>query len=231
MRASRSRTCAAGGRCAPRAACWSSTVAARARRARRRSGRSPIGSGSATSSASPARPASRPRSRCGGSCSTTRTSSSPTCAAAPDVPADHAADARSASATPMRGKAHPIGDELPVAVLFADIRGFTPFSQAVLPYDVIHELQRHLHSVDASRRTPRRRRDELHGRRRDGAVPPGRRSDIESARGAGGLRDARQRRAPAGRAARSATAAPSTSTSASTMGRRSSARCGVPLPR
>ena len=53
----------------------------------------------------------------------------------------------SASPTPMRGKAHPIGDELPVAVLFADIRGFTPFSQAVLPYDVIHELQRHLHSV------------------------------------------------------------------------------------
>ena len=53
----------------------------------------------------------------------------------------------SASPTPMRGKAHAIGDELPVAVLFADIRGFTPFSQAVLPYDVIHELQRHLHSV------------------------------------------------------------------------------------
>jgi adenylate cyclase len=53
----------------------------------------------------------------------------------------------SVSPTPMRGKAHPIGDELPVAVLFADIRGFTPFSQAVLPYDVIHELQRHLHMV------------------------------------------------------------------------------------
>jgi adenylate cyclase len=51
------------------------------------------------------------------------------------------------SPTAMRRKAHPIGDELPVAVLFADIRGFTPFSQAVLPYDVIHELQRHLHSA------------------------------------------------------------------------------------
>jgi adenylate cyclase len=52
-----------------------------------------------------------------------------------------------ATATPTRRKAHSIGDELPVAVLFADIRGFTPFSQAVLPYDVIHELQRHLQSV------------------------------------------------------------------------------------
>ena len=48
-------------------------------------------------------------------------------------------------ATPARSKGTPIGDDLPVAVLFADIRGFTPFSQAVLPYDVIHELQRHLH--------------------------------------------------------------------------------------
>jgi adenylate cyclase len=41
----------------------------------------------------------------------------------------------------------PIGEELPVAVLFADIRGFTAFSQALLPYDVIHELQRHFHQV------------------------------------------------------------------------------------
>lgn len=49
--------------------------------------------------------------------------------------------------TAMRATAQPIGDELPVAVLFADIRGFTPFSQAVLPYDVIHELQRHLQAV------------------------------------------------------------------------------------
>lgn len=54
---------------------------------------------------------------------------------------------RIAARVPARSKGTPIGDELPVAVLFADIRGFTPFSQAVLPYDVIHELQRHLHSV------------------------------------------------------------------------------------
>jgi adenylate cyclase len=48
---------------------------------------------------------------------------------------------------PLATGARPLGEELPVAVLFADIRGFTPFSQAVLPYDVIHELQRHLQSV------------------------------------------------------------------------------------
>jgi adenylate cyclase len=52
-----------------------------------------------------------------------------------------------ATTAASRSKVHAIGDELPVAVLFADIRGFTPFSQAVLPYDVIHELQRHVHSV------------------------------------------------------------------------------------
>jgi len=54
---------------------------------------------------------------------------------------------RMSAPVPARGKGMPIGEELAVAVLFADIRGFTPFSQAVLPYDVIHELQRHLHSV------------------------------------------------------------------------------------
>lgn len=54
---------------------------------------------------------------------------------------------RMSATMPMRSKGTPIGEQLPVAVLFADIRGFTPFSQAVLPYDVIHELQRHLHSV------------------------------------------------------------------------------------
>jgi adenylate cyclase len=37
-----------------------------------------------------------------------------------------------------------IGEEQHVAVLFADIRGFTGFSEALLPYDVIHVLERHL---------------------------------------------------------------------------------------
>ena len=40
-----------------------------------------------------------------------------------------------------------IGDELNVAVMFADIRGFTGFAEAVLPYDVIHVLQRQLRNV------------------------------------------------------------------------------------
>jgi adenylate cyclase len=48
---------------------------------------------------------------------------------------------------PLRRRASPLGEELQVAVLFADIRGFTPFSQALLPYDVIHELQRHVQHV------------------------------------------------------------------------------------
>ena len=43
-----------------------------------------------------------------------------------------------------------VGQELPVSVLFADIRGFTGFAEALLPYDVIHVLQRHFHEVTAS---------------------------------------------------------------------------------
>lgn len=39
------------------------------------------------------------------------------------------------------------GDEMKVAVLFADIRGFTPFAEALLPYDVIHILNRHFETM------------------------------------------------------------------------------------
>jgi adenylate cyclase len=46
-----------------------------------------------------------------------------------------------------RPRARPIGDELDVAVMFADIRGFTAFAETVLPYDVIHVLQRQLRDV------------------------------------------------------------------------------------
>ncbi len=49
--------------------------------------------------------------------------------------------------TKRRSRAHSIGDEMQVAILFSDIRGFTSFSEALLPYDVIHELQRHLRMV------------------------------------------------------------------------------------
>lgn len=41
----------------------------------------------------------------------------------------------------------PIGEEIPVAVLFADIRGFTPFAETLLPYDVIHLLNRHFEAM------------------------------------------------------------------------------------
>ena len=46
-----------------------------------------------------------------------------------------------------RSRARPVGDERPVAVMFADIRGFTAFAESVLPYDVIHVLQRQLREV------------------------------------------------------------------------------------
>jgi class 3 adenylate cyclase len=48
---------------------------------------------------------------------------------------------------PRGGRPQPIGVEVAAAVLFADIRGFTPFSAALLPYDVIHVLQRHVDQV------------------------------------------------------------------------------------
>jgi adenylate cyclase len=61
---------------------------------------------------------------------------------------------RHARALFMRRGAHhgprSIGDEVPVTVMFADIRGFTSFAEAVLPYDVIHVLQRVLGEVTAS---------------------------------------------------------------------------------
>ncbi len=41
------------------------------------------------------------------------------------------------------------GEEKRVAVLFADIRGFTAFAENLLPYDVIHLLNRYFHRVEA----------------------------------------------------------------------------------
>ncbi|MFB6286804.1 MAG: adenylate/guanylate cyclase domain-containing protein [Candidatus Bipolaricaulia bacterium] len=40
-----------------------------------------------------------------------------------------------------------VGQEREVAVLFADLREFTSFSEALLPYDVIHLLNRFLHEM------------------------------------------------------------------------------------
>jgi adenylate cyclase len=36
-----------------------------------------------------------------------------------------------------------IGEELKIAILFSDIRGFTPFAESLLAYDVIHVLNRY----------------------------------------------------------------------------------------
>ena len=40
-----------------------------------------------------------------------------------------------------------VGQEQRLAMLFADIRGFTPFAEAMLPYDIIHVLNRYFHHV------------------------------------------------------------------------------------
>lgn len=40
-----------------------------------------------------------------------------------------------------------IGRESCIAVLFADIRGFTPFTERTLPYDVVHILNRYFQAV------------------------------------------------------------------------------------
>jgi len=40
-----------------------------------------------------------------------------------------------------------VGEERQVAILFADIRGFTAFAERLLPYDVIHALNRYYHRI------------------------------------------------------------------------------------
>src|SRR5581483_5693531 len=40
-----------------------------------------------------------------------------------------------------------IGEEKKLAMLFADIRSFTPFAERLLPYDVVHVLNRYYHEV------------------------------------------------------------------------------------
>src|SRR6185295_11780363 len=40
-----------------------------------------------------------------------------------------------------------IGEEKQLAVLFADIRGFTPFAEALPPYDVVYALNRYFHEM------------------------------------------------------------------------------------
>ena len=40
-----------------------------------------------------------------------------------------------------------VGEEKEVAILFADIRGFTTFAETLPPYDVVHVLNRYFHQV------------------------------------------------------------------------------------
>jgi adenylate cyclase len=40
-----------------------------------------------------------------------------------------------------------VGEEIRVAILFSDIRGFTPFTESLLPYDVIHVLNRYFEAM------------------------------------------------------------------------------------
>lgn len=49
--------------------------------------------------------------------------------------------------TDARTQPVPIGDERDIAVLFCDIRSFTPLAEGLLPYDVIHLLNRFHHDM------------------------------------------------------------------------------------
>jgi adenylate cyclase len=49
--------------------------------------------------------------------------------------------------TDLRDRAAPVGVEREVAVLFSDIRSFTPLAESLLPYDVIHLLNRHYYEM------------------------------------------------------------------------------------
>lgn len=57
-------------------------------------------------------------------------------------------DAEDVKLTELSGAAPaPIGEEKKLAILFADIRGFTPFAERLLPYDVVHVLNRYFYEV------------------------------------------------------------------------------------
>lgn len=59
-------------------------------------------------------------------------------------------DAHDARLVDQRGRAAAeasVGEERRLAILFADIRGFTAFSERLPPYDVIHVLNRYFHAA------------------------------------------------------------------------------------
>ena len=45
------------------------------------------------------------------------------------------------------GDVAPIGEERRLAIMFADIRGFTAFAESLMPYDVVHALNRYFDTV------------------------------------------------------------------------------------
>jgi adenylate cyclase len=45
------------------------------------------------------------------------------------------------------GSPRSVGEEKQLAILFADIRGFTSFAETLPPYDVVHVLNRYFHQV------------------------------------------------------------------------------------
>src|SRR5262249_2958074 len=50
--------------------------------------------------------------------------------------------------TRQAGTVAAVGEEKRLTILFADIRGFTPFAEALPPYDVIHVLNRYFQQMD-----------------------------------------------------------------------------------
>ena len=68
------------------------------------------------------------------------------------------------------------GSEQEIAVLFADLRGFTALAERKLPYDVVFFLNRYFEAVGRAIERGGRRHQPVHRRRRDGALRRGRRA-------------------------------------------------------
>lgn len=58
-----------------------------------------------------------------------------------------ATDESLASRPLLAGKPEAVGEEKSMAVLFSDIRGFTRMSRKLLPYDIVHALNRHFEKM------------------------------------------------------------------------------------
>jgi len=72
-------------------------------------------------------------------------------------------DAELADQLRSPGPGEAVGQEREIAVLFADLRGFTSFAERLLPYDVIHVLNRFLYEMGRAVRRHRGRITSLTG--------------------------------------------------------------------